>query len=361
VDLSLTAAYRYVLPPERIAKAPAEPRDASRLLVLRSGGEIEHRAFTDFPALLEPGDVLVVNETRVIRARLRGTREHGGAAEVLLLRPADRPRYDPEARRWFALVRPGRRLRPGARVRFGDDGACEIVGVAPDGVREISFDLHVSLDALLERHGEMPLPPYVGPGDDARAARYQTVFARVPGSVAAPTASLHFTDRVFEAIRVRGITVVPIVLDVGLGTFRRIEAERLDEHVMHAEHYMIPQATAEAVAAAKHEGRRVVAAGTTVVRALEGAASADGLVRPGEAETSLFIVPGFRFRVVDALLTNFHLPASTLLALVCAFAGHRETLAAYRTAVEQGYRFYSFGDAMFVHRASQVSDGRAIG
>lgn len=354
MDRSLREAYRYELPAERIAKAPVEPRDASRLLVLRQEGGLEHRAFTDFPSLLEPGDVLVVNETRVIRARLRGRREHGGAAEVLLLRPSDYARYDTDARRWFALVRPGNRLKVGASVRFGDDATCRVIGVAPDGVREVALDLRVPLDTLLERHGEMPLPPYVGAGDEARAERYQTVFARVPGSVAAPTASLHFTERVFDAIRARGVTVVPLVLDVGLATFRPIEAERVADHRMHAERYMIPASTAEAVNEAKREGQRVVAAGTTVVRALESSALGTGAVQAGEAETSLFITPGFEFRVVDALLTNFHLPASTLLVLVCAFAGHDVVLDAYREAIEARYRFYSFGDAMFVRPASHV-------
>lgn len=355
MDLDLTQAYRYRLPADRIAKSPAEPRDASRLLVLCPDGAVKHRSFTDFPSLLEPGDVLIVNETRVIRARLRGRREHGGAAEVLLLRPSDYPRYDTAARRWFALVRPGNRLKVGASVRFGDDATCRVIGVASDGVREVELDSRVPLDTLLERHGEMPLPPYVGAGDEARAARYQTVFARVPGSVAAPTASLHFTERVFDAIRARGVTVMPLVLDVGLATFRPIEAERVADHLMHAERYMIPDSTAEAINAAKREGRRVVAAGTTVVRALESSALATGAVRAGEAETSLFIAPGFRFRVVDGLLTNFHLPASTLLVLVCTFAGHDVVLDAYREAIEAGYRFYSFGDAMFVRPASHVS------
>ncbi len=295
--------------------------------------------------------MLVVNETRVIRARLAGTRSGGGAAEVLLLRPSDRARYDGTAGRWLALVRPGRRLRAGATVRFGDEGVARVVAVRSDGVREIDLTCGDSLDALLERHGRMPLPPYVGTGDEARAARYQTVFARVPGSVAAPTASLHFTHDVLARVRARGVTVVPVVLDIGLGTFRPIDAARIDEHAMHAETYAIPAATAAAIAAAKAAGRRVIAAGTTVVRALEGAAVADGALRAGAGETSLFITPGFEWRVVDGLLTNFHLPQSTLLVLVCAFAGYVTVMAAYRTALAAGYRFYSFGDAMFALRA----------
>jgi S-adenosylmethionine:tRNA ribosyltransferase-isomerase len=348
--LRLARAYRYDLPQRLIATAPAEPPDAARLMVV-AGERIEHRIFSELPALLRAGDVLVVNETRVIRARLRATREPGGgAAEILLLRPLDRPRFDLAARRWEALVKPGRRLPRGARVRFGEDGSAQVVRAGARGLRELELDLHVALDVLLERHGEMPLPPYVGPGDEARAARYQTVFARVPGSVAAPTASLHFTSRVLEAIGARGVTVVPLVLDVGLGTFRPIESETLAEHRMHAERYDIPAATAATVNAAKGEGRRVVVAGTTALRALEASARATGRVEAGEAETALFITPGFDFRVADVLLTNFHLPQSTLLVLACAFGGYEAAMRAYRVAIAERYRFYSFGDAMLLAR-----------
>lgn len=350
-ELRLTAAYRYDLPKERIAKTPAEPRDAARLLVLTDDGRFEDRVFTDFPSLLRAGDVLVLNETAVLRARVRATREPGGgAAELLLLRPADGKRFDPFARRWLALVKPGRRLREGARLRFGDAGTARVTAVAADGVREILFDLRGSLETLLESHGEMPLPPYVGDGDHARAARYQTVFARVPGSVAAPTASLHFSQTVLNAIAQRGVIVVPVVLDVGLGTFKPIETLRIDDHVMHAERYAISAETAAAINAAKREGRRVVAAGTTVMRTLEAAAQGADEIVAQENETSIFITPGFTFRIADALLTNFHLPASTLLTLVSAFAGYERAMAAYRHAIHAGYRFYSFGDAMFMER-----------
>jgi len=352
-DLLATAAYRYDLPKDLIAHRPAEPRDASRLLVVGPGDSLAHRAFTDFPSLLRAGDVLVVNETRVIRARLRGTREPGGgSAEVLLLRPADRTRYAADARRWLALVRPGRRLRPGARVLLGDGDAVVVGASGPGGVREVTLELQCSLEEALDAYGEMPLPPYVGPGDDARAARYQTIFARVPGSVAAPTASLHFTERTFDGLRARGVAVAPLVLDVGLGTFAPIASERIDAHAMHAEQFAIPEDTARAVNAARRDGRRVVAAGTTVVRALESAVDASGAVVPGEGETRLFVMPGFDFRAVDALLTNFHLPASTLLVLVCAFAGRDAIVRAYGEAVRERYRFYSFGDAMFLTRAN---------
>jgi len=322
-------------------------------MVVAPGAAPRHATFRAFPELLNPGDVLVVNETRVIRARLIGTRAGGGSAEILLLRPVESARYDPAARTWFALVKPGRKLRPGATVHFGHDGVARIRDDAPDGTRVVELDLAVAFDALLERHGSVPLPHYVGPGDEARAQRYQTIFARVPGSVAAPTASLHFTQGTMAALRGRGVTVVSIALDIGLGTFRPIQSERIADHVMHAETYDVPAETARAIAAAKATGRRVVAAGTTVVRALESAAGADGTVAAGAAETRLFIAPGHRFAVVDALLTNFHLPASTLLVLVCTFGGHAETMAAYRTAVTAGYRFFSFGDAMFFERPAR--------
>jgi S-adenosylmethionine:tRNA ribosyltransferase-isomerase len=323
--------------------------------VLGPGDTREHRTFAEFPALLCAGDVLVLNETRVVRARLRAVREHGGSAELLLLRPRAHAAFDPSAREWLALVRPGRKLRAGARLRIGDAGAT-IVEVLADGPRVVRFDDGVDIGTLLESHGEVPLPPYVGdPRGDmtraARAERYQTVFARVPGSVAAPTASLHFTEEILAELRVRGVVLAPLVLDVGIGTFRPMAGATIDEHVMHAERYAIPPETAGAIAAAKREGRRVIAAGTTVLRALEGAALRDGTVPAGEGETDLFVTPGFRFRVTDALLTNFHLPRSTLLVLVCAFAGYDRVRSAYRDAVERRYRFFSFGDAMFVQRA----------
>jgi S-adenosylmethionine:tRNA ribosyltransferase-isomerase len=293
--------------------------------------------------------VLVLNETRVIPARLRFRRTTGGSGEVLLLRPADRDAFAFDARAWYALVRPSRRLPPGTRIDV--DGAGAIVeAVADDGRRVVRFDDDVDLADLLERAGELPLPPYVGAGDGVRAARYQTVFARVPGSVAAPTASLHFTEAVLAAIEERGVEIVRLTLDVGIGTFRPMRPGPLAAHVMHGERYAIPEATAAAIARAQNDGRRIVAAGTTVVRALEGSAVQDGVVRAGAAETRLFITPGFRFRVVDALLTNFHLPQSTLLVLVTAFIGHERMRNAYAAAIARDYRFFSFGDAMFAER-----------
>ena len=342
------AAYEYHLPEALIAREPAPERDASRLLVVRSASLEDHR-FAELPELLRPGDVLAINETRVLRARLLGRLTSGGAVELLLLRPRARAGYDPAARDWLVLGRPARKLRPGTRLQVGDGGLI-VVDVLPDGPRVVRFDEGVDVGALMERHGAVPLPPYVGAGDAARDARYQTVFARVPGSVAAPTASLHFTEAVFAGLRARGIVVAPLVLDVGMGTFRPMQGPSIDQHVMHAERYAIPPATAAALAAARAEGRRIVAAGTTVLRALEAAAQADGSVHPGEAETDLFVTPGFPFRVVDLLLTNFHLPRSTLLVLVAAFAGYPLVREAYRTAIERGYRFFSFGDAMLIGR-----------
>ncbi|GAC1310898.1 MAG: tRNA preQ1(34) S-adenosylmethionine ribosyltransferase-isomerase QueA [Vulcanimicrobiaceae bacterium] len=359
VDLRRTAAYDYALPQASIATHPAEPADAARLLVVADApaeAAFEHATFVDFPAHLRSGDVLVVNETRVVRARLRGTREPGGgAAEVLLLRPASGGEFDTQERTWHALVRPGRRLGPGTVVRFGREASAEIVAVRDDGSRTVRFDPRADLGLVLERYGDLPLPPYVGPGDAARSARYQTIFARVPGSVAAPTASLHFTPRVLEAIAAAGVTIAPLVLDVGVGTFKPMDGETVDGHRMHAERYEIPPETAAIVNAAKAEGRRVVVAGTTALRALEASAAADGLVRAGAAETSLFVRPGFAFRVVDALLTNFHLPRSTLLVLVTSFGGYERVMDAYRTAIREGYRFFSFGDAMFVERSSALT------
>jgi S-adenosylmethionine:tRNA ribosyltransferase-isomerase len=308
---------------------------------------MEHRVFRDLPEYLHEGDVLVLNETRVIAARVFGARSTGGRVELLLLRP-HHGRYDPTATRWQALAKPGRRLQIGQRVSFGDLGEAEIVGVHDDGVRDVEFSLRVPFETFLNRAGRLPLPPYIHNESPEAQERYQTIFAREPGSVAAPTASLHFTESVFDALRARGVEMVKLVLDVGLGTFRPMQGERLDEHVMHSESFSIPQETVNVIAAAKREGRRVISAGTTVVRALEGSAAKYGAPRAGADETDLFITPGFQFRVVDAMITNFHLPQSTLMVLVSAFAGRETILRAYEEAVRHEYRFFSFGDAMFI-------------
>jgi S-adenosylmethionine:tRNA ribosyltransferase-isomerase len=336
------------LPEGAIAQKPAQPRDSSRLMALR-GDRIEHLTFREFPNLLRAGDVLVLNETRVIAARVRGKRvPSGGAVELLFLRPAQEAHYNPGATRWLALAKPGRRLRPGERISFGGLGQAIVVNVLDGGVREIELTLTVGFAEFLEAAGTLPLPPYVHNDSPEAQAGYQTIFARDPGSVAAPTASLHFTDAVFADLARKNVEIVKLVLDVGLGTFRPLQTENLDEHKMHAESFTIPDSTAQAISRAKEEGRRVVAAGTTVVRALEASALANGAVRPGRDETDFFITPGFKFRIVDALLTNFHLPRSTLLVLVAAFAGRERILEAYAEAIECGYRLFSFGDAMFI-------------
>jgi S-adenosylmethionine:tRNA ribosyltransferase-isomerase len=342
-DPGLTAAYDYDLPNALIAQTPAMPRDSSRLLVLRAG-RTEHAHFRDLPQYLRAGDLLVLNETRVLAARILA--EDG--IEMLLLRPSDRPHFDPAATRWHALGKPGRKLRPGCVVSFGDLGAARVLRLLDDGIREVELSLHVPLEAFLQRAGVLPLPPYIHNESAQAQERYQTIFAREPGSVAAPTASLHFTQGVFEGLRRRGVETVPIVLDVGIATFRPMRTEHIDRHRMHGEYFSIPAETAASIDDAKRQGRRIVAAGTTVVRALEGSAAKHGRLQPGSDETELFIKPGFRFRLVDALITNFHLPRSTLLVLVSAFAGRDRILRAYAEAVARGYRFFSFGDAMYI-------------
>jgi S-adenosylmethionine:tRNA ribosyltransferase-isomerase len=335
-----SADYQYDLPEEAIAQSAVEPRDTARLLL--ADGLSDHR-FRDLPGLLAVGDLVVVNRTRVRRARLLGQREGtGGRVEALLLRPT------PEGH-WEALVRPARRLRPGERVRFG--GILATVASRPDG-GEALLDLDtggLALDEALARWGEVPLPPYFK-GQLADPERYQTVYAAGPGSAAAPTAGLHFTPAVLATRGDRGIGLAAIDLDIGVDTFRPIAAERLEDHRMHREDYAIPEETASAVAAARERGGRVVAVGTTVVRALESACLPSGELRPGPGSTDLFITPGFRFRLVDLLVTNFHVPGSTLVVLVAAFMGDRWR-ELYRVALERGYRFLSFGDAMLAARS----------
>lgn len=311
----------------------------------------EDRTFSDLPGVLRPGDLLVLNETRVIAARIAGTRApSGGRVELLLLHPSGSGRYDPTATRWIALAKPARRLRAGERIAFGELGEARVCDTAEGGIREVEFALAVPFETFLERAGRLPLPPYVRNDSDEAQRRYQTVFARVPGSVAAPTASLHFTSDLLERIAARGVEIARIALDVGLGTFRPIATERIDEHVMHREAYAIAPEAAAAIETARAQGRRIVAAGTTVVRALEGNIRKHRRVVPGEDVTDLYIRPGFAFQAVDAMITNFHLPRSSLLVLVSAFAGRERIARAYAAAVERRYRFFSFGDAMFVTR-----------
>lgn len=339
--------FEYDLPPDRIARFPVKPRDASRLLVLPREGRVLHRRFRDLPELLQPGDLLVVNDSRVIPARLPVRRAGGGRGEVLLLRPA------PEPGCWEALCRPSKRMRPGSQVTVGDEKGPTLAILSDLGEgRRVVRALEGTMEALLRRHGQVPLPPYLGrEAEAADRRRYQTVYAREGHSVAAPTAGLHFTPRVLAALKARGVEVTAVRLDVGPGTFRPVEVDRLEDHRMDTEDYVVPEGAARAVNAALGEGRRVVAVGTTATRCLEDQALRFGEARPGSWRTSLYILPGFRFRIVSGLLTNFHLPGSTLLCLVAAFSGRERILSAYREAVEKGYRFYSYGDACLLWRA----------
>lgn len=328
--------YDYPLPEERIAQEGAEPRDHSRLMVVeRSRAVRAHARFYELPRFLRAGDLLVFNETKVIPARLFGNKPNGARVEALLVR-GETPR------RWWAMVRPGRRLRPGARARFGTLEA-EVLRVSEEGLRLLEFSGPVR--AELERLGVTPLPPYIRRPVDPK--RYQTVYARREGSVAAPTAGLHFTPRLLEELQASGVELAQVVLHVGPGTFQPVKGA-IEDHRMHAESYDVPEEAAARVNRALAEGRRVVAVGTTVVRTLESAFESETGVRAGAGETRLFIRPPYSFRVVGGLITNFHLPRSTLLMLVAAFAGYETTMAAYREALARGYRFFSLGDAMLV-------------
>jgi S-adenosylmethionine:tRNA ribosyltransferase-isomerase len=308
----------------------------------RPGGALAHRRFTDLPDLIAPGDVVVVNDSRVIPARLLARRAGGGAAEVLLIaREAEGV--------WRALVRPGARIRPGGRLALPGDDAIEILATLAGGQRRVRLTGPGGDDAVLERHGRVPLPPYIARDpDDADRERYQTVYAKAPGSVAAPTAGLHFTPAVLSRLERRGIAVARVTLHVGPGTFRPVTAAAPEDHRLDEEPYRLPDEAARCIAAARRRGGTVWAVGTTVTRVLEACADAGGAVRAGAGSTSLFIRPGHTFRVVDHLVTNFHLPRSTLLMLVCAFAGRENVLAAYAEAIRLRYRFYSYGDAMAV-------------
>ena len=337
--------YHYPLPPERIAQTPAQPRDASRLLVLgRSAPRFEDRQFLDLPELLAPGDLLVANDTRVIPARLLGRKDSGGRAEVLLLH---RESHDC----WEALVRSAKRSRPGTRITIGETLSVVVEEARGDGVYGVRLECDGDPVAAVEALGSMPLPPYIrrDAAEPRDRERYQTRFAAADkhGSAAAPTAGLHFSDAVLAALEKRGVKRAAVTLHVGLGTFLPMRAEQLDEHRMHREWYEVPEATAGLVNRALDEGRRVVAVGTTTTRVLEHC-GAGGRVQAGSGWTDLFIRPGHPWKVVGGMVTNFHLPESTLLVLVAAFAGRERVLDAYRHAVQAGYRFYSYGDAMLI-------------
>jgi len=333
--------FMYDLPEERIAQTPVEPRDHSRLMVIhRDTGEIEHRHFYDIIEYLNPGDCLVINETKVIPARLYGERPTGGACEVLLLKQLG-------PKRWETLVRPGKKLKPGAEVIFGDGRLrCRVMETTDAGGRIVEFECEGSFEAALDALGEMPLPPYIHEKLEDRN-RYQTVYARQDGSAAAPTAGLHFTPELMARIREKGVDIVPVLLHVGLGTFRPVKVENIEEHEMHSEYFEVTPEAAERINAARQRGGRIIAVGTTSVRTLESAAE-NGALAAKRGDTNIFIKPGYRFQLVDALITNFHLPGSTLIMLVSALWQRERILEAYKIAVEEKYRFFSFGDAMLI-------------
>ena len=353
-----TKDFDYDLPEELIAQDPLQRRDSSRLMILdKNTGETEHRHFYDITEYLKEGDCLVINNTRVIPARLIGHRDpSGGVAELLLLKRID-------ADRWECLARPGKRLKEGAAIVFGDgDLRATVTEVHDDGNRIVEFSYEGIFEEVLDRLGEMPLPPYIT-HKLADKNRYQTVYAKYDGSAAAPTAGLHFTPELLDRVRAMGVKVAEVTLHVGLGTFRPVQAEEISEHVMHSEHYEITPEAACLINETKRAKGRIVSVGTTSTRTLEaaagrlmekaGAAPTDEKgnriwIEPASGETEIFIYPGYEFKVVDALITNFHLPQSTLLMLVSAMAGRKHVLSAYREAVENRYRFFSFGDAMFI-------------
>ena len=338
-----TADYYFDLPQELIAQDPLEDRSSSRLLVLdRRTGERRHGTFRDILRYLRAGDTLILNDTKVIPARLLGTREGTGAAiEILLLK-----RLGSDV--WECLVRPGKKLRPGARAVFGDGSLkAEILEIAEGGNRLVRFEYKGIFEEVLDRLGEMPLPPYITHKLQDRS-RYQTVYARYEGSAAAPTAGLHFTPELLGEVRDMGVNIGFVTLHVGLGTFRPVKVDDVEEHTMHTEWYNVPRETADLINRTHEAGHRVICVGTTSCRTIESAADENGVVHAGSGDTSIFIYPGYRFRVMDALITNFHLPESTLIMLVSAFAGREHVLEAYREAVEKQYRFFSFGDAMLI-------------
>lgn len=337
-----TSDFYFDLPEELIAQTPLERRDSSRLLCLdRWSGAREHRIFSELPELLHPGDCLVMNDSRVLPARLMGMRETGGVVEVLLLR-------DLGGGRWECLTRPGRKTRPGTRLIFGNgELEAEVLEVAEGGNRIVEFKYEGIFLEVLERLGKMPLPPYIKV-ELEDGERYQTVYSKEPGSAAAPTAGLHFTKELLARIADRGVRECFVTLHVGLGTFRPVKAEDIEEHEMHSEFCIMPEETARIITETKRSGGRVVCVGTTSCRTVESFANEDGTMDAKSGWTNIFIYPGYRFKCMDALVTNFHLPESTLIMLVSAFAGRENVLAAYNEAVREKYRFFSFGDAMFI-------------
>lgn len=334
--------FYYDLPEELIAQNPLKQRDASRLMLLdKKSGAMEHRHFYELPQFLQPGDCLVLNDSRVLPARLIGQRASGGSVELVLLR-------DLGDDCWECLSRPGRKTKPGTELFFGNGELSAVVEqVAEDGNRIVRFRYQGIFLEILERLGKMPLPPYIK-AELEDSERYQTVYSRELGSAAAPTAGLHFTPELLDEIREMGVQICTVTLHVGLGTFRPVKEEEIEDHPMHSEFCMIPESTAEIINRTKRSGHRVIAVGTTSCRTLESFAREDGTLEASSGWTDIFIYPGYRFRCIDALVTNFHLPESTLIMLVSALAGREHILDAYREAVREKYRFFSFGDAMFI-------------
>ncbi len=343
----LTSDYYYELPPELIAQHPAERRDASRLMVInRTSGSIEHRHFSDIIEYLNPGDVLVINNSKVIPARLFGcVSGRDASVELLLLR-------EREPDTWETLVKPGKRARIGMKLTLGEGILCgEVLSITDDGNRIIRFEYdknkYKNLYEILDKIGLVPLPPYITE-PQKEEGRYQTVYARYEGSVAAPTAGLHFTPELLEKIREKGVAVVPVMLHVGLGTFRPVKEKLIVKHIMHTEYFSVNEESARIINERRAAGGRIVSVGTTSCRTLESASDSNGVVHAMSGETGIFIYPGYKFKATDALITNFHLPESTLLMLVSAFWSREEILGAYEIAVKEKYRFFSFGDAMFI-------------
>ena len=338
-----TCDFYYDLPQELIAQTPLEPRDSSRLMVLsRKNESIEHRHFYDIINYLNEGDCLIVNDSRVIPARIYGVKEDTGAKiEFLLLKQLDN-------NRWETLVKPGRKAKPGTSFVFGDGILrATVLEVADDGNRIVEMQCEENIYSTLDKIGQMPLPPYITEKLEDQE-RYQTVYSHELGSAAAPTAGLHFTNELLDRIRAKGVNIGYVTLHVGLGTFRPVKVDDVTKHHMHSEHYEIPSETAELIKKTKESGHRVISVGTTSCRTLESVAAKYGEIQPDEGFTDIFIYPGFEFKVLDGLITNFHLPESTLIMLVSAFYGFDKTIKAYKTAVEEKYRFFSFGDAMMI-------------
>ncbi|MDE6586518.1 MAG: tRNA preQ1(34) S-adenosylmethionine ribosyltransferase-isomerase QueA [Clostridia bacterium] len=331
----------YDLPEELIAQTPAEPRDSSRLLVYdRNTGGVKHEIFKNVIDYLRAGDVLVVNNTKVLPARLFAHTQNGGAVEVLLLKRLDKDK-------WEVLVKPGKKCTVGKRLTVSEELSLTVEDITPSGERIVKFEYNGVFEELLEKLGTMPLPPYIK-AKLKNKDRYQTVYAKTDGSAAAPTAGLHFTPELLEKIKAKGVTVAEVLLHVGLGTFRPVKEDIITDHKMHSEYFEIDEHAADVINAAKREGRRVIAVGTTSVRTLESAAGEDGFINPQKGNTQIFIYSPYKFKCVDALITNFHLPESTLIMLVAALTGREKVLSLYETAVKEKYRFFSFGDAMMI-------------